>query len=164
MVRVKRRYLTIHFNPEDPKITPSMPLEFSESDVVRALRECVHTIHGDYGLGSILRSLSVKKVSPATRIAIVSCQRGPHELLVSSIPLVNKIKETMVSLQLIYMSGTMRSSNKFLIKKYRRDNFDLMKRIKKEDGSSKRKLDTNDTVPLTVPLTVPVKKIKKERN
>lgn len=135
MVRVKRRYFTFKFNSEDSK---NAALEFNEYQLLRCLREIVQEIHGDFGLGSLLKSLTVKKLCPETRVAVVSCQRGPHELLSTSIPFVRKVSNLSCSLQVIYLSGTFRSSLKFLMRKYGRENKELEQQLKKSTDKKKR--------------------------
>ena len=135
MVRVKRRYFTLKFNPQDSK---NAALEFNEYQLLRCLREVVQDIHGDFGLGSLLKSLTVKKLCPQTKIAVVSCQRGPHELLSTSIPFVHKVSSLSCSLQVIYLSGTFRSSLKFLMRKYGRENKELEEQLKKRTDKKKK--------------------------
>lgn len=118
MVRVKRRYVTILIHPDDPKVTI---LPFTDYDFLNCVKEAVSGMHGDFGLGSIMKSLRVKKFSPDTRIVVLACQRGPHELLTSTLPFIRKVKTTPCSLQQIYLSGTIRSSLRFLIKKYNQE-------------------------------------------
>ena len=138
MVRVKRRYFTLQINTDNPKTE----LLFSERDLVMALREAVQGIHGDFGLGSLIKSLTVKRLSTQTRTALVGCQRGSHELLSTSIPFVRKIKQTECSLQVVYLSGTIRSSLKFLIAKFGRENKQFAQQLKED--VYKRKTKTED--------------------
>lgn len=126
MVRVKRRYLTIQFLPNDSKVTR---IDATERDVAHLIKEAVHTIHGDFGQGSIQKSLQVKKFSPETGIAVVSVQRGQHEMVTSAIPFIKKFKDMDCRLQLIYLSGTIRCSIKFLIKMYKNQSTDFMKQL-----------------------------------
>lgn len=126
MVRVKRRYLTIQFLPHDNRIKR---IDASERDVAHLLKDAIHHMHGDFGLGSVQKSLQVKKFSPETGVAVVSVQRGQHELLTSAIPFVRKFKDMNCSLQLIYLSGTIRCSIKNLIKMYQNQSVEFTKQL-----------------------------------
>ena len=117
MVRVKRRHLTLKIVPHDLNLHHLAPVPLEEREIVIALKLAIQTLHGDFGLGSCIRSLVVKKYCPSTRVAIVSIQRGPHTFLVSSLPLVKKIANIDCSLKLDYFSGTLRSSYKAIVKK-----------------------------------------------
>lgn len=117
MVRVKRRHLAVKIVPHDLDVHHLAPIPLEEREIFLALKSALQTLHGDFGLGSCIRSLVVKKYCPTLRIAIVSIQRGPHLLLTSSLPLIKKIADVECSLKLDYFSGTLRSSYKALLKK-----------------------------------------------
>lgn len=127
MVRVKRRYLTLQFLPDDGKTTR---IDMKERDVAFLLKDIVRDVHGEFGVGSIQNSLQVKKFNQETGIAVVSVQRGPHHLITSSIPFVKKVKDLKCSLQVIYLSGTLRASVKFLIKLYKHQAHEFTKQLK----------------------------------
>lgn len=117
MVRVKRRHSTIVIIPNDSSVHDLAPIALEEREIVQALKNAIQSLHGDYGLGTCLRSLAVKKYCPSTRTAVVSTQRGPHILLLTSLPLVRKIGKHECTLRLARLSGTLRSSYKSIMKK-----------------------------------------------
>jgi RNase P/RNase MRP subunit POP5 len=120
MVRVKRRHLLVEVTTCDPELDRMQSLPITERDLLVALRHAVLTIHGDFGLGSVLRSLHVKKFSSVTRVAVVSVGRGAHLLLTTALPFVRQIKDMNCSLRMVYLSGTIRGCLRFLQKYYHR--------------------------------------------
>jgi RNase P/RNase MRP subunit POP5 len=140
MVRVKRRYFTLQIRSESK-------VSFSERDLIRSLKDTVQSIHGDFGLGSLLKSLAVKRLSLDTRTAVLVCQRGPHTLLSSSIPFVRAVKQVNCTFQVIHLSGTIRSSFKFLVKKFGKDNKELESQLSgdlsKHKGKTKVKQESS---------------------
>ena len=140
MVRVKRRYLTIEIVPEDSKYdkkNKSFPL--NERELTNVIKDHVHEIHGDYGVGSIQKSLYVKKFCPETRVAVITVQRGPHMFVTSSIPFIKTIKDIKCQIKLIYFSGTLRSSLKNLSKYYKTQSIKFTKIL----DEMKKEMKTN---------------------
>ena len=125
MVRVKRRYLTLLVRPEDRRVTR---IEASEKDVADVIKEAVRAMHGDFGLASV-RSLQVKKFSVETGVAILSVQRGQHELIASAVPFVKRFKDLPCCLQLLHLSGTIRCAVKFLIRMYQHQSQQFLKQL-----------------------------------
>lgn len=108
MVRVKKRYLLLEVVPDEGLGAKS--LLFDEGDLIVAVREAVLATHGDFGLGSVINSLYCKRFSPKTGCCLLSCRRGPHYLLLTSLPFVKIVKNTPCTLRLIHLSGTIRGS------------------------------------------------------
>ncbi|RWS23498.1 ribonuclease P/MRP protein subunit POP5-like protein [Leptotrombidium deliense] len=118
MVRVKRRHVLFKFVTSDP----FSELPFDEKQVLAAIRSRVHELHGDFGLGSLLMSLHIKKFDKRTHIALISCRREPARILMTSLPLVNKIGPHICTIQMLKFSGTIRSCLKFLTSYYEHEN------------------------------------------
>lgn len=106
MVRFKRRYVLFEVNPSGGERLDH--LKITEKHITQALRDAVQALYGDFGLGSIVKSLYMKRFTPVTRLGIVSCQRGQHALLTSSLATVKKIKDLNCSIRIVYLSGTIR--------------------------------------------------------
>lgn len=120
MVRVKRRYILFEIMPSDQRFERQIDLKLSERDIIFAFRQTILMIYGDLGLGSVLKSLHIKKFSSATRIGIVSVQRGQHTLLTSSVAFIKKIKDLNCSIRIVRLSGTIRGCLRFLRVYYKR--------------------------------------------
>lgn len=129
MVRVKRRYLTFELIPDNPKMTRSGSLPIDERDLIRAFKDIIHTIHGDYGLGTVQKSLYIKKFCPETRMGVLTVQRGAHVYVTSSLPFLRSVKDIKCSFNSIYFSGTLRSSLKNLARVYNRQTSEFKSRL-----------------------------------
>lgn len=118
MVRVKKRYLLIELIAQDDLLDRKECFPVDELAVLNSIRSVVKTIHGDYGLASVYTSLHCKRFNKSTRIALISCLRGPHYLIMSSLPFVKTIDDLPISLNQLHLSGTIQGSLKFLRKYY----------------------------------------------
>uniref|UniRef100_T1KCW9 Ribonuclease P/MRP protein subunit POP5 n=1 Tax=Tetranychus urticae TaxID=32264 RepID=T1KCW9_TETUR len=140
MVRVKKRYVLLECVLNDNRSSEGLP--FEEGDIVVAIRDAVLTIHGDFGLGSVMGSLFCKKLSKKTRICLFCCRFGPHYMMTTAIPFVKKIKDTPCSLRQLYISGTIRGSLKFLKNFYEKEVTDYKSELKKfEEFAKHRKIE-----------------------
>lgn len=114
MVRVKYRYILAEIWTD--KFQNQIKLPVGEKKLHQAILDSVETLHGDYGFGSIYAGFSIKMYNPATRIFIARVQRKFHSVLLSSLPFVTSVGKVKLSIQTLHLSGTIRSSLKFLIK------------------------------------------------
>ena len=119
MVRFKRRYILFEVVPHDRRQQEAEKINISEKEVVKAMRQAIHLVHGDFGLGSVLKSLFLKRFTPRTRLGIVTVQRGPHRLLGSSLAVICKIGQVDCSIKCLYMSGTVRGCLLYLASYHR---------------------------------------------
>ncbi|MCJ1394415.1 hypothetical protein MMC18_007293 [Xylographa bjoerkii] len=104
MVRIKHRYLLVHIlspntspPPSDPptKACPPLPRivqfrqptpnELTPQLLLRAIREQVALLYGDYGAGVTAAGLNIKYLSPATSTFILRCPRAHYQLVWASL-------------------------------------------------------------------------------
>lgn len=119
MVRVKRRYILFEVVPNDDVLrldiaSVDKPLKITEKDIIYAFRQKILQLYGDFGLGSVLKSLHVKRFTGATRLGVISVQRGQHTMVTSSMPLVKKIKDLNCMVRIVRLSGTIRGCLRYL--------------------------------------------------
>ncbi|MCJ1384543.1 hypothetical protein MMC17_007660 [Xylographa soralifera] len=98
MVRIKHRYLLAHIlypnHPSPPLSTssspplppivrfrPPTPNSLTPQLLLRAIREQVALLYGDYGAGVTAAGLSIKYLSPATSTFILRCPRAHYQLV-----------------------------------------------------------------------------------
>ncbi|KAI1288316.1 Ribonuclease P/MRP protein subunit POP5 [Halotydeus destructor] len=108
MVRVKRRYVLFEVIPSDQNMSQDYHIKLSEKEIIHAMRRMIEAKYGNFGLGTILKSLHVKRFNGVTRIGIITIKRGPHVFLTSSMPFIKEINSFKCSLRTFYLSGTIR--------------------------------------------------------
>jgi ribonuclease P/MRP protein subunit POP5 len=113
MVRVKKRYLTLHFEraTDVSKATPasltaSLPL--SDASICSSIRAAVQELHGDFGQAAVSLGMRSAYCNADTHVAVLQVRHGPHRLVASAIPFVSKIADQKVIVTLIYTGGTIR--------------------------------------------------------
>eukprot|EP00043_Microstomoeca_roanoka_P001047 m.30622 g.30622 ORF g.30622 m.30622 type:complete len:145 (-) comp10625_c0_seq1:729-1163(-) len=112
MVRFKSRYFLVSIEVHHAR--PWKPL--SPKQLIGELRSAVAKYHGDFGLGSLLQTLSVKYYCDKTRHYIVRCAREHMNILATTLALITTINNVPCSLQVHHKAGTIRSCQRALIK------------------------------------------------
>eukprot|EP00117_Sycon_ciliatum_P021544 scpid78794/ scgid18850/ Ribonuclease P/MRP protein subunit POP5 len=118
MVRLKHRYATVELSysgDSDSGGGRQHDEQLSSKRMVEELRKAVQCLHGDYGLGCVLRSLHVKYLNVQTNIAIIRISRDYYKLLLSALPLMKKLRDIECSIKVLHLGGTIRSCQRFLI-------------------------------------------------
>ena len=105
MVRIKRRYILFELMPNNDKLDE---LSITERDVLEAIRNVIEIMFGDFGLGSVLQSLQLKRFNRMTRTGVLATKRSVHRLVITSLPFVKRIQSTDASFRTIHLSGTIR--------------------------------------------------------
>lgn len=85
------------------------------ASIHRALTKAINELYGDFGEAATRTGLVAKYCNPATKIGIIRCRRGPHELLASAIPYVRFVGQHRAFISTLYMGATMRHCFKFIL-------------------------------------------------
>lgn len=115
MVRFKNRYLLVEVH-SDPEESRGRPLRGATThSLLLSVRDAVSALHGDYGLASVYRSLSVKYLNVLTGVAIIRCPSAHHRSVWAAISSITSLQGTPCSISLIHLGGTIRSCQRHLV-------------------------------------------------
>ncbi|XP_027205093.2 POP5 ribonuclease P/MRP subunit [Dermatophagoides pteronyssinus] len=114
MPPVKRRYILfrIDFIGIDDTIQQQQrprPI-IHEGDLIHSVRDMVQKLYGDYGLASILFNFHVKKFDLTTRTGVFAVKRESYKFLITSLPLIQTIKNYSIRFTILKISGTIRGT------------------------------------------------------
>lgn len=134
MVRLKHRYLLVTFLY--PSSLTGLPIKDSLPDIVqfnqpssdqltvplliKAIREGVAELFGDYGVGVVSSSLQVKYLSPATSTAIIRTPRAHYQLVWAALTFITRLPKPINQpcvVRIVRVSGTIRKSEEEVIKR-----------------------------------------------
>ncbi|KAG8471154.1 hypothetical protein KFE25_009575 [Diacronema lutheri] len=104
MVHHKNRFFTLRAELGDGRAMPS-----SAQTVIAQIRSSVLDLHGDYGAGCTMPSLSVRFFDPSSSICAIRVDREFAEMVRTSIALVTQLDKREVRLRVLHMAGNMRS-------------------------------------------------------
>ena len=124
MVRIKHRYFLARLVFDDKRFGHDV----DSSELYRKIKDAVRALHGEYGVACMDLTLSIKYINVYTNIVMIKTRRQFHRLLWSSLPFVTHINEkkgkryvkTPCFLHTLYVGGTIRCCQKFLIKYHRK--------------------------------------------
>lgn len=134
MVRLKHRYLLVTFLY--PSSLTGLPIKDSLPDIVqfnqpssdqltvplliKAIREGIAELFGDYGVGVVSNSLQVKYLSPATSTAIIRTPRAHYQLVWAALTFITRLPKPINQpcvVRIVRVSGTIRKSEEEVIKR-----------------------------------------------
>ncbi|XP_030757592.1 ribonuclease P/MRP protein subunit POP5-like [Sitophilus oryzae] len=121
MVRLKNRYIVLQIEPRDPKDSSNFTL--SSDAIMQVIKDKIEQLHGDFGMASIQAGFTAKYCNEYTKIAIARARHGPHKLVSSSIPFINKIGTRNVNVRILYIGATIKKCFCF-IKQYQEKAFE----------------------------------------
>ncbi|OCL12447.1 hypothetical protein AOQ84DRAFT_276712, partial [Glonium stellatum] len=134
MVRLKHRYLLVTFlypmSPTGSATKDPLPgiVQFNQpsSDqltvplLIKAVKDGVAELFGDYGVGVVSTSLQVKYLSPATSTAIIRTPRAHYQLVWAALTFITRLPKPINQpcvVQIMRVSGTIRKSEEEVIKR-----------------------------------------------
>ncbi|KAF2803068.1 uncharacterized protein BDZ99DRAFT_360087, partial [Mytilinidion resinicola] len=134
MVRVKHRYLVATFlYPGAPTATSSKEslsqvLQFNQptSDrldaplLLKAIRQGVAELFGDYGAGVVSPSLRINYLSPATSTAIIRTPRAHCQLVWAALSFMTQLPDPIAQpcvVRVVRVSGTIRKAEHEVIRR-----------------------------------------------
>ncbi|XP_050311339.1 ribonuclease P/MRP protein subunit POP5 [Anthonomus grandis grandis] len=107
MVRLKNRYIVLEVKSEFLQV-------LSQYDLHQTILTHIKNFHGDFGEAATRAGFSAKYTNPITKIAVIKCRFGPHNLVTSVLPFVRLIKTHPVSLSILYIGATMKNCFNFI--------------------------------------------------
>ena len=111
MVRVKRRYILFEIIPNNNKLDK---LGISEKDIIETIKQSVTQLYGDYGLGSVIQSIQLKRYNYMTRTGLLATKRNNCRLSLTAIPFIRRVQHLDCIFRIIHLSGTIRGCLKAL--------------------------------------------------
>ncbi|KFY06917.1 hypothetical protein V492_07629 [Pseudogymnoascus sp. VKM F-4246] len=145
MVRLKNRYLLVNILYPEATALPSSKVpdvvafnqpttdDLTPQLLIKAIREAVLELFGDYGSGAIAGSLMVKYLSPATSTFIIRVTRAHYRIAWAALSMMNTVpvKEGKKCVyRVVRVSGTIRKAEEEAIRRAR----EMMLRAKRELG------------------------------
>ncbi|KAL8664911.1 MAG: hypothetical protein Q9202_002620 [Teloschistes flavicans] len=144
MVRIKHRYLLVNIlypEPIHPKKSQTStfpdilhfhrptPDDLTPQLLVRAIRDQILYLYGDYGFGITSTGLLVKYLSPATSTFILRCSRANHRIVWAALSFITHLpafakgqgqqQGQSCVMQVVRVSGTIRKAEEELIRRAR---------------------------------------------
>ncbi|KFO70349.1 Ribonuclease P/MRP protein subunit POP5, partial [Cuculus canorus] len=102
-----------------------------------AVRDAVGRVHGDYGLGCVSVSFTVKYLNAYTGVVLLRCRKDACGLLCSALPFVRQLESRNQRypcvLNTLHIGGTIRTCQKFLIQYNRRQMLLLLQNCTNEE-------------------------------
>ena len=130
MVRFKNRYLLCEIVFPDNQL---IERKFTDYEIYRCIKDSLADLHGDYGLGIMQSSLSVKYVNPHTHVVLVRAMRGAHQMVWQAMTFIKKIGSQEAFFRALHLGGTIRTCQKFLLDYHRKQLAVLLKQCKKQE-------------------------------
>jgi len=116
MVKFKNRYVLIELLSEHGDGQAAS----AASDVYHAIIGRLSALHGDWGAGSVKRSLSVKLAAEDSAILVLRIAVDCLSLLTSTLPFVRVVARRQAVLVLLHLGSSMRSCERALLRIDRR--------------------------------------------
>ncbi|XP_064620681.1 ribonuclease P/MRP protein subunit POP5-like [Lineus longissimus] len=130
MVRLKNRYLICEMRF---KTKQNIVYKITEQDILCSVKESLVNLYGDYGMGCLKRSLSVKYLNNYTKVFVIRGKRGPHKMLETAVMDVKEFAAKPLNIQIFHIGGTIRSCQKVLVKHNRKQLNVLLDKTKKKE-------------------------------
>ncbi|XP_023333477.1 ribonuclease P/MRP protein subunit POP5-like [Eurytemora carolleeae] len=145
MVRYKHRYFLVE--AERSRSVENLtidinPLEATEDDIAKEIKNIVQDLHGDFGRASISSGFRVKYLNIATRVFLIRSRHGgPDKIISSSLPFIHNIRKENVVCRLLYTGATMRKSFIYLEKRQKRRLGELVNLLRNKGKYNKEELE-----------------------
>ena len=94
--------------------------QISQGAVYSSTMAALKDLHGEQGVAAQLNDVRIKYLNPETGIIFLRARRGPHLLVKAAVESVLRIGNIPATMKIIHISGTIRSSQKRLLKHHRR--------------------------------------------
>ncbi|TLD31254.1 hypothetical protein PspLS_02802 [Pyricularia sp. CBS 133598] len=134
MVRIKERYLLVnilypealkHVKPNEPDLAvlhKPTTNDLTPQAILRAIREQVRILFGDYGSGLIERNLLVKYLSNATSTFILRVHREQYRLVWAALTFMDDLpikNGQACTFRVVHVGGTMRKVETAAIRRHK---------------------------------------------
>ncbi|CAG2057602.1 unnamed protein product [Timema podura] len=111
------QYIALEVNPHSRSY--DTPFKLKAHSLYTTIINKIEQLYGDFGVAALKGGFMAKYCNEKTRVAFVRARHGPHRLLASCLPFVNRIENHQVMLRTLYTGATLRQCYKF-IQKYQR--------------------------------------------
>lgn len=115
------RYFVVKL--KTPDTSKNAPLHLHPANVHGAITGAIQQLHGDFGVAATRPGFVAKYCNAYTRIAIVRCKHGPHQLVGSAMPYVKYIGQYRCRMTTLFIGSTVRKCFDF-IKNYQQRKFE----------------------------------------
>nr|CAD7573923.1 unnamed protein product [Timema californicum] len=109
------RYIALEVNPHSRSY--DTPFKLKAHSLYTTIIKKIEQLYGDFGVAALKGGFIAKYCNEKTRVAFVRARHGPHRLLASCLPLVNRIENHQVMLRILYTGATLRQCYKFIQRK-----------------------------------------------
>ncbi|KAL5478181.1 hypothetical protein EMCRGX_G025074 [Ephydatia muelleri] len=116
MVRFKNRYFLVGFRFASQEESARALKILTHKSLVDLIRDAILSLHGQYGVSCVQKSLSVKYINVDTSVAIIRCPRDYHRQVWAALTTITNIQQCPCTAQVLHLGGTIQSCQKFLIK------------------------------------------------
>ena len=111
MVRVKRRYISFEIIPNNERLEK---LSISERDIIETIKQTVGQLYGDFGFGSVMQTIQLKRFNQITRTGVLATKRNNCRLSLTTLPFIRRVQHLDCIFRIIHLSGTIRGCLKAL--------------------------------------------------
>lgn len=98
-------------------------LKIDSTTFYHTLLRKIQELHGDFGVAATRGGMNVKYCNENTRLVIIKARHGPHKLLGSSLPFIQKMDNKSVIINTLYTGATLKQCFKFALK-HQQQNYD----------------------------------------
>ena len=127
------RYFLLELKPDNARHLPHIKPGELYSAIMKALKQ----LHGEQGVAAQLGDVHIKIRNEETGIYFLRARRGPHELVRDAIRSLIKVGSHAVKVDIIHLSGTIRSSQKRLLEHHRRSLLKMLASCRTENERAK---------------------------
>lgn len=97
-------------------------------------------LHGEQGVAAQLGDIRVKYLNPETGMIFLRARRGPHGMIKHAVDSLTRIGSHVAKLDIVHVSGTMRSSQKRLLEHHRQTLLKMLAKCGTERDREKLRL------------------------
>lgn len=135
MVGFKNRYMLmeVFLDPDKDLLGEKSPIILTPFNVAEAIKESIRFNFGECGLGSSLGSFDVKHVNEITKLCIVRSSREDHRQVWSAMTLIKSIGNCPVILNLLDITGCIRTCKDTALKCEKEKLEQCSKRLSEEE-------------------------------
>ncbi|CAE1163015.1 POP5 [Acanthosepion pharaonis] len=128
-MRFKKRYLLYELIPGHH--------HFEYNQIRSAVTNAIQEAHGDYGTAVLCHTLRVQVYNQETAIIMIRARFGQHHLVQSAVCFIKQIASKNVCFRALHIGGTIKSTERFLIKHHRQSLAPLLAHCKTKEERQK---------------------------
>lgn len=90
------------------------PFRMPANALYNSIQNKIQQLHGDFGTAAIMAGFKANYTNEFTRIGIVRCRQGPHNLVTSVIPFITEINSHKVRVNILYVGACLKKCFNFV--------------------------------------------------